>query len=91
VILREWHQYWNWAGGNIGAMPLQALITAVSALLLAFVLRPLWRRLWARLKAELAGTAHEDAAAARRIAADLFEHHVGRPHPDAPDSESEAR
>jgi hypothetical protein len=31
-----------------------------------------------------------EARSVRRIAADLFEHHTGRPHPDAPDREGEA-
>lgn len=83
-----WHSYWSWVGGNIGAMPLQALISAAAAALLALVLRPLQRRLWARLKRELGA---DSAAAAHRIMADLFEHHTGRPHPDAPDREGEAR
>jgi hypothetical protein len=86
MIGHAWHQYWAWTGGNVGAMPLQALISAVVALLLAVVLRPLWRRLWAWLKRELSRPALEEAKAARRIAADLYEHHTGRPHPDAPDS-----
>lgn len=30
------------------------------------------------------------AKAAHRIAADLYQHHTGRAHPDAPGSESEA-
>lgn len=30
------------------------------------------------------GRQHEDAAAARRIAADLYKHHTGEAHPDAP-------
>lgn len=83
-----WHQYWNWVGGNIGAMPLQALIGAVSAALLALVFRPLLRRARARLRAELGA---DSAAAAHRIMADLYEHHVGRPHPAAPGSEGEAK
>jgi hypothetical protein len=89
VIGHLWHQYWAWTGGNVGAMPLQFVITVVVSVFAALVLRPLWRRLWAWLKAELGAAAHEEAKAARRIAADLFEHHTGRPHPDAPDSESE--
>lgn len=90
MIAQEWHQYWTWVGGNVGAMPLQALIGVAVSLLLAVVLRPLWRRLWAWLKRELSRPALEEAAAARRIAADLYRHHTGRPHPDAPDAESEA-
>lgn len=79
MIGHAWHQYWAWAGGNIGAMPLQALITAVVAVI--------FRGPVGRL---LGGQALEEAKAGRRIAADLFEHHTGRPHPDAPEKESEA-
>lgn len=79
MIGHAWHQYWAWAGGNIGAMPLQALITAV----VTFIFRgPIGR--------VLGGRAARDAAAARRIAADLYRNHTGQPHPDAPDSEGEA-
>lgn len=85
-MTRLWDSYWSWVGGNIGAMPLQALIAAVSGVVAALVLRPLWRRMWAWLKRELGA---DSAAAAHRIAADLFEHHTGRAHPDAPDSERE--
>lgn len=81
-----WDRYWAWTGGNIGAMPLQSAIVAVAGLLAALVLRPLWRRALAWLKAvEEAAAA---AAAAHRITADLFEHHTGRAHPDAPGKES---
>lgn len=73
-------EYWDWAGGNIGAMPLQAAITAV----VAFVFRGPIGRLLGR-------DALKEAKAARRIAADLYQHHTGRTHPDAPDIESEAR
>lgn len=73
MIAHAWHQYWAWTGGNIGAMPLEALITAV----VAFVFRGPIGRL-------LGGRAARDAKAARQIAADLFEHHTGRAHPDAP-------
>lgn len=34
--------------------------------------------------------AMKEAKAAAKIAADLFEHHTGRSHPDAPEPESEA-
>lgn len=75
-----WHAYWAWTGGNIGAMPLEFAITAV----VGVVFRGPIGRL-------LEGDALKEAKAARRIAADLFEHHTGRPHPDAPGSESEAK
>lgn len=88
AVIHLWRSYWAWVGGNVGAMPLQALITAVAALLFR---RPV-SRMWHRLVGERADA--EDirraAAAAHRIAADLFEHHVGQPHPAAPEPESEA-
>lgn len=78
-----WDSYWAWAGGNIGAMPLQGLIV--------YVLRGPVGRL-------LSGPALKEAEAARRIAADLYAHHTGRTHPDdpgrsrtPPDTEGEAR
>lgn len=69
-----WHQYWAWAGGNIGAMPLQALITTAAA----YVFRGPLGRL-------LGGQALKEAKAARRIAADLHERITGEAHPDAPE------
>lgn len=76
--------YWDLVGGNVLAMPLEALITAAAAGLSALLLRPLIRRLWAWLKAELGAQALEEAKAARRIAADLHERLTGEVHPDAP-------
>lgn len=74
--------YWDWVGGNVGAMPLQALIGVAAGLLLR---RPL-ARAWRRLVGERADI--EDirraAHAAHQIAADLFEHHTGQRHPAAP-------
>lgn len=67
------HSYWSQAGGNIVAMPLQAVITGAAA----WVLRSPLARL-------LGGQAAKDAAAALRIAADLYQHHTGQAHPDAP-------
>jgi hypothetical protein len=81
---QAWHAYWAWVGGNIGAMPLQAFITAVVGFAATVLLRPLIRRLWAWVKRELNRPALEEAKAARKIAADLYMHHTGRPHPDAP-------
>ena len=77
MILHAWHQYWAWVGGNVGAMPLQGLITGAGA----FIFRSPIGRLLGR----------DEAKAARRIAADLYEHHVGRPHPDAPGSEGDVK
>lgn len=79
--------YWSWVGGNIGAMPLQAVITVVATLLL----RRHVARWWHHLVGERADI--EDvkrmAESARRIAADLFERNTGERHPDSPDTESE--
>lgn len=83
-----WDAYWAWTGGNIGAMPLEAAITAVVSVLAALAFRPLLRCLWAWLKRELGAAALDEAKAARRIAADLYEQHTGRRHPDAPGKES---
>lgn len=81
--------YWSWTGGNIGAMPLQALITVAATL----VLRKPISRAWHRLVGEHADL--EDirraAGTACRIAADLFEHQTGGRHKDAPEHESEGR
>jgi hypothetical protein len=82
VLARYWDQYWAWTGGNIGAMPLQALITAV-------VIRLLWRpltRLWTRALGEHPSIkeARAAASAAHQIVADLFEHVTGEAHPQAP-------
>lgn len=91
MIGHAWDAYWSWVGGNIGAMPLEALIAAVVGVVSAVALRPFLRRLWAWLKHELSGAALEEAKAARRIAADLHEHLTGERHPAAPaDSGSEA-
>lgn len=78
-----WHHYWSWVGGNIGAMPLQAVITVAATL----VLRKHVRRWWHHLVGEHADLddVKRMAAAAHQIAADLFEHHTGHAHRDAPD------
>jgi hypothetical protein len=82
-----WHHYWSWTGGNVGAMPLQALIAGVAGV----VFRKPLRRAWHALVGEHADL--EDvkrmAAAAHRISADLFEHHTGEAHQDAPEKRGE--
>ena len=84
-----WHHYWAWTGGNIGAMPLQALITAAAALLFRKPLRRAWHALVGD-KADL-DDLRRLAEGAHRIAADLHEHITGERHPHAPDTESEAK
>lgn len=74
--------YWNWAGSNIGAMPACGLLAVVSAVCFRRPLARWWRRHFG-MGAELAEI-RDMAAAAHRIAADLFEHHAGHAHPSAP-------
>lgn len=78
-----WHHYWNWVGGNVGAMPLQGVIAAAFAI----VFRKPVSRAWHRLVGEHADLddIRQAAAAAHRIAADLFERHTGEAHPHAPE------
>lgn len=68
------HSYWSWVGGNVGAMPLQALITGAAG----FALRNPLGRLLGR-------DAVEEARKAVRIAADLHLRLTGEAHPDAPE------
>lgn len=96
-MIALWDRYWAWVGGNVGAMPLQAVITVIATLLLGRPLRWLWHRVFGEradmqdLK-RMAEAAERRAATAARIAADLFEHHTGEAHPEAPAKpESEAR
>lgn len=77
-----WHQYWTWVGGNVGAMPLQAVITVAATL---FFRKPI-----ARLYHHVVGDkldiedVRSVAASAHKIAADLYEHVTGEQHPEAP-------
>jgi len=80
--VRLWDQYWGWTGGNIGAMPMQAAITAAVTLLLRKPIKKAWHRAVGD-RADI-DDIRRAAAAARMIAADLYEHHTGRVHPDAP-------
>jgi hypothetical protein len=86
---------WGTAGNLVASVLLGAI-----GVVTAFLGRNRIRRavidlhaLWARHhphNAALAAIA-EDAAAARRIAADTYEHHVGRRHPDSPDTGTQER
>ena len=80
VLWHAWCRYWDWAGSNVGAMPLCGLLGGLSAVLFRKRLGALWRK---HSGADAAEKAH-------RIAADLFGHHLGRPHPDAPDQDGGA-
>jgi len=82
-----WHAYWAWTGGNVGAMPEEAIVTAVAT---ALLLRPL-RLAWHHLAGKHLEAARRAAEASHRIAADLYEHHTGRAHELAPGTESEAK
>jgi hypothetical protein len=89
-----WHSYWAWTGGNIGALPLEMPLEAALAAVFAVIFRkPLGR--FIRWLSREEKTAWSDvlraAEAAQRISADLYEHRTGRRHPDAPDSETEAK
>ena len=87
--MRVWDAYWAWVGGNIGAMPLQTVITVGVTLLFQKPLSSWWRRRFGG-QADLREI-REAAAAAHRIAADLFERHAGRAHPDAPRGKEDGR
>lgn len=75
-------QYWDWTGGNIGAMPLQGLIAFAAGLIFRHPLA----RFFAWFRKEEAGRAAQaarDARDARKIAADLYERVTGEQHPRA--------
>lgn len=73
-----WHWYWAQVAGNIWAMPLQAMVAFTAGVLFRKPLAAWWHRHFG-VKADLEDI-RRDAAAARRIAADLFEHHTGDRH-----------
>lgn len=79
--------YWDGVGGNVEAMPLEALAAALAGLLFRKPLRRLasWakRRVLADVHGRLDGI-EEAAHAARRIAADTHKHVTGDDHPAAP-------
>lgn len=89
----SWHwlgTYWAAVGGNILAIPLEFLVTLAAGALLARPLRKLWHRAVGD-KADIedlrraAAAAERRAAGMERMVADLFEHHTGRRHADAPE------
>lgn len=81
------HSYWQWTGGNVAALPLEALAASLAGLLLRRPLARLARwargRLLADVHGRLDGIEHA-ARAAHRIAADSYKHHTGDEHPAAP-------
>lgn len=76
------HWYWGWAGGNIGSVPACGAEAVVFAVCFRKPAAAWWHRHFGA-KADLAEI-KAIAESGQRIAADLFEHHVGRAHPDAP-------
>jgi hypothetical protein len=86
MVGHYWHQYWTWAGSNIGAMPAEALITVLAGVLFR---KPIARAVaWLRRgKDHLIHEAARDAALARKIAADTYRHVTGEEHPHAPGEE----
>jgi hypothetical protein len=89
MLLHGLLRYWGWAGSNIGAMPGCGAVAVAFAACFRKPLARWWHKHFGA-KAELAEI-RAAAAAAHRIAADLFEHHTGHAHPCAPDSEKEAK
>ena len=78
-----WHQYWTWCGSNVGAMPLQAVVTVVVTLIFLKPLKWAWRKVFGE-RADIEDV-RRAAAAAHKIAADLHERMTGEAHPDAPE------
>lgn len=89
-MIHLWDRYWAWVGGNVGAMPLQFIITLIAGV--AFR-KPISRLIaWVKRESrEELAEARQDAKAALKIVADLFEHHTGEAHPDAPARPEEER
>lgn len=66
AVRRAWDAYWAWAGGNIGAMPLEAAIGAAASVLFALLLRRRLARLAAWARGHLTGETHAVLADLRR-------------------------
>jgi hypothetical protein len=79
--------YWGLTGGNILAMPLEGVLAVLFAVCFRKPIARWWHKHFgARTDlADLKATAD----AAHRIMADLYRHHTGREHPDAPDARRE--
>jgi len=82
VIGQAWHWYWSQAAGNVYAMPACAAVAVFFAVGLRKPASSWWRKHFGA-QADLADI-KAAAESAHRIAADLFEHHTGHVHPDAP-------
>lgn len=89
--MKPWYDgyWWQWVIQNI----LPTVVCSAAAVAFAVIFRARVARWWHQLVGDRADI--EDlrraAAAAQRIAADLFEHHTGERHSAAPDHESEAK
>ena len=81
--MRLWDAYWAGAGGNIGAMPLEALITGAVTVVFR---RPIGRFIsWLAREERQAWTDLLRAAQeAQRISEGLRERPAAGAHPDAP-------
>ncbi len=75
--------YWDWAGSNIGAMPGCGLVALAFTVAFRKPVSRLWRWIVGE-KAEIEDI-RRAAAAAHRIAADLYRHHTGEAHEHAPE------
>lgn len=81
------HQYWNWAGSNIGALPVEMPAEVLLGALFTIIFRRPIAALIARVRAEKDETLHraqQDSAKALVIAADLYRHVTGEDHRHAP-------
>jgi hypothetical protein len=82
IIFHALRVYWDWAGSNIGAMPGCGAVAVVSAVAFRKPLAAWWKKHFGA-QADLSEI-RAAAQSAHRIAADLYRHHTGRDHPDAP-------
>lgn len=82
MIRHAWDWYWAETGGNVVSMPVCGALAVAFAVLCRKPAAAWWHKHFGA-KADLREI-RAVAEDARKIAADLFEHHVGRPHPAAP-------
>ncbi|HET9893713.1 MAG TPA: hypothetical protein VFQ44_02020 [Streptosporangiaceae bacterium] len=86
MIGHELWRYWQWVGGNIGALPLEAAITAVTGAVSAVVFRrPVarlirWCRSLASVRADI-DRLNDLHQRTHQIMADLWQHHTRSEHP----------
>lgn len=90
MILFHWLRlYWDWAGSNVGAMPACGLLATAFVVCFRKPIAAWWRKHFGA-QADLRDI-RKAAEDARKIAADLFEHHVGHAHHLAPPPEPKER